>query len=278
MKRAPFLISTILALLGFWGCEPTPSQTSPAAVPSSTSIEEEKFSLPYTLALNSETLQGDTTVHLQKDVFFGLTKSYLAYSLQQTIGQTVAQLSDTVGVEVIFTCSDGYAPSMPLQTVLEHAGFVAYQDLDQTGQAWPDSLAAKFEPYYLVWANEQGPKAGFHWPYGLVSITFAKGEAAFADAIPMNEAVLPGYELFKNNCMKCHAINKVGGVLGPEFNHPRSITEYWSKEDIWAFAKSPQSFRYNSQMPPQAHLKREEFEAMYDYMVQMQQQKLIDPA
>jgi cytochrome c2 len=38
------------------------------------------------------------------------------------------------------------------------------------------------------------------------------------------------YELFKKN-VTCHAINKIGGNMGPELNYPKSVTEYWNKSN-----------------------------------------------
>jgi cytochrome c2 len=74
--------------------------------------------------------------------------------------------------------------------------------------------------------------------------------------------------------MKCHGINKVGGVMGPEFNYPKNITEYWDTEDIWAFVQNPQSFRYSSSMPAQTDLKREGFDEIIAYLEVMKDYKL----
>lgn len=256
--------------LFFFSCQPEGKQVTESETP----VQQIALTLPYTLPLNAQTLRGDTTITLAQDLFFKEEKSYQAFSLRQTLLPWVEQLADTTDLDVIFTCSDGYEPSMPLATVLANEGFLAYQDLDQTGQPWPDSVAEKFAPYYLVWTHLKGPEAGFHWPYGLVSIRFNQHSTEFAAATPTTEAALPGFALFKNNCMKCHSINKVGGELGPEFNYPQNITEYWDKETIWAFVRAPQSFRYNSKMPPQPGLSREDFDAIYAYLIQMKEQKI----
>ncbi|MEL6652723.1 MAG: cytochrome c, partial [Bacteroidota bacterium] len=107
------------------------------------------------------------------------------------------------------------------------------------------------------------------WPYAVTDIRLSKAGEEFLAAMPPDEAHLEGFELFKHTCIKCHTVNKVGGSMGPELNFPRNITEYWQKEDIWAFVQSPQSFRYNSKMPPMANLEREEFELIYGYLSSM---------
>ncbi|MFT4639418.1 MAG: cytochrome c2 [Verrucomicrobiales bacterium] len=63
-----------------------------------------------------------------------------------------------------------------------------------------------------------------------------------------------GFDLFRKNCMVCHAIDGSGGTMGPELHSPRNVTEYWKEEMIPAFVKKPQSFRHNAKMPPMGHL------------------------
>ena len=54
--------------------------------------------------------------------------------------------------------------------------------------------------------------------------------------------------------------------MGPEFNYPTNITTYWNRENIIAFAKNPQSFRYNSKMPAVVKLNDQEFNQIIDYL------------
>ena len=56
--------------------------------------------------------------------------------------------------------------------------------------------------------------------------------------------------------------------MGPEFNFPKSITEYWKKEDIYNFLRNPQSYRYSAKMPA-VKLSREDFEEIYGYLKAM---------
>jgi cytochrome c2 len=60
---------------------------------------------------------------------------------------------------------------------------------------------------------------------------------------------MAGYDLFKNRCQTCHAINKIGGKMGPELNYPKSVTTYWKTEDLKAFIQNPASYRNEVKMP-----------------------------
>lgn len=259
-------IGSCLLYLVVWACSPDDrkeNETADNAQPSE---------YPVLLELNQATLRGDTTITIGNDPFFKSSKRYQAFSLKMTLDTLIRSLKDTADVELTFICKDGYAPSMPLGDVLRNNGFLAYKDLDEhlQGKEWADSLATRFKPFYLVWQEE----AVHVWPYGLYQIRLNKREDEFAAAIPADAKAMAGFAIFKENCMKCHSMNKVGGVLGPELNFPKNITEYWNKEDIWNFARNPQSYRYNSKMPGQPDLKRETFEAIYLYLSQMQKQKL----
>ena len=43
-----------------------------------------------------------------------------------------------------------------------------------------------------------------------------------------------------------------GGKMGPELNVPKNILEYRDREQLAAFIKNPQAFRFGSLMPPTA--------------------------
>jgi mono/diheme cytochrome c family protein len=212
----------------------------------------------------------DTIITIEHDEFFKQKKRYKAYPLAPILKPLLAKVKDTTNLRVTFTCTDGYAPNMNLSKVLSHDAYLAVQDLDQAGgKDWADSLANKFRPYYLVWRDALEGDAGFAWPYGVAEIRIASFFYDFADAFPLhNPSAQKGFQLFQIHCMKCHSINKIGGVMGPEFNYPKSITEYWEKEDIYNFLSNPQSFRYSAKMPA-VKLSREDFEEIYGYLEAM---------
>lgn len=217
----------------------------------------------------------DTIITIEHDEFFKKKKSYKAYPLAPILAPLLAKVKDTTNLRVTFTCTDGYAPNMNLSKVIQNKAFLAVQDLDQAaaGKDWADTLANKFRPYYLVWPGTKEGDASFAWPYGLAEVSIASFFHDFADAFPLhNKAAQKGFTLFQIHCMKCHSVNKIGGVMGPEFNYPKSITEYWKKEDMYNFMRNPQSYRYSAKMPA-VGLSQGEFDEIYSYLREMKDEK-----
>ena len=205
------------------------------------------------------------------DPVFKRTKKYEAISLKPYLEKLITnQQLDTANTEIIFLCKDGYNPSMSLNKVMKNEPYLAIKDLEATdGKNWMDTLQGKWAPFYLVWTNHSKGAKGFTWPYGLAYLQFKTADAAYKLAFPKDESKIAGFELYKTKCMKCHSVNKVGGIMGPEMNIPKNITEYWQIEDIKAFVKNPYGYRYNSKMPPVVGIKDAEIDQIIDYLVYM---------
>ena len=89
-----------------------------------------------------------------------------------------------------------------------------------------------------------------------------------------NSAAVKGFDTFSNHCLPCHSINGDGGNLGPEFNYPKSMTEYWQESDFAAFAKNPKSYRISSAMYPKDYLTDAEFKSIWAYLKDMAGRKV----
>ncbi|MGO4818602.1 c-type cytochrome [Flavobacterium sp. W22_SRS_FP1] len=83
-----------------------------------------------------------------------------------------------------------------------------------------------------------------------------------------------GFALFDKNCISCHAINKIGGSMGPELNYPKSVTEYWDQEQLKKFIKNPASFRNGVKMPTIPNLTEKKIESIVYYLNYMANHKL----
>jgi len=77
-----------------------------------------------------------------------------------------------------------------------------------------------------------------------------------------------GYDIFRGECIACHAINREGGTVGPELNVPQSIVEYRPAEQIKAYIRDPATFRYTS-MPAHPHLSDQQLDALLAYFTAM---------
>jgi cytochrome c2 len=192
------------------------------------------------------------TVNVIYDPYFKSAKTYKGYYITPILDSIIrSNHFDTTNALVIFNCTDGYRPVMNLANVFGNIkGYIAIEDLS-AGQG----TAAKFKPYYLIWDSVKKDEGNFAWPYGLTDIRLISMNAEYKSIYPFKDPQLVnGFNLFRNNCMKCHSVNGIGGSMGPEFNIPKNITEYWKEEDILAFARNPKDYRYNSHMPPMGGL------------------------
>jgi mono/diheme cytochrome c family protein len=275
---------TIILLLFFltlFSCQQNPTQEATVAENTAAANQPEPTATPI-LEVNLEDAAQDgefptsKIVNLSFDPVFKKANKYEAVPLKPFLEKLITtQHLDPTNTEVIFLCKDGYNPSMSLEKVINSSPYLAIKDIDApAGKQWADTLKGLWSPYYLIWENVSKEEKGYTWPYGLKYLQFKAAAEAYKAAMPSDEAQLAGFELYKAKCMKCHSVNKVGGIMGPEMNIPKNITEYWQKEDIIAFVKNPYSYRYNSRMPPVADIKDIELEQIIRYLEYMKGQKI----
>lgn len=160
--------------------------------------------------------------------------------------------------EIMFTCIDGYQPSIPVKKFLDHDAYFAFAN---EGNA-PFTLTYKLRnnkamwpgPLYLVWDNigsKELLEAGVSdMPYQIKSIDL-KVEAPFPNMNPphgSSEQVQRGFEHFRRHCVACHTINGDGGGMAPELNYPVSVVEYIKPDYIKRWILEPRGIRYNTMM------------------------------
>ena len=177
--------------------------------------------------------------------------------------------------QLVFECEDGYNPSMSLAKVFSRKAFLAVSDVDAPkGQDWitivKDGHEKSAAPFYVVYQDVTSKEHEFKWPYNLVRMRLVPVSEEEKAIFPHgDETMVKGYDLFRINCLLCHAINKVGGKMGPELNYPKSITEYWHVEDIKAFIKNPKAYRNDCKMPAVSYLKDQEIDEIVKYLQYM---------
>jgi mono/diheme cytochrome c family protein len=177
------------------------------------------------------------------------------------------------GVYVRFRCKDGYAPIMPLSRALRGEGLIAVRDLGAApGKNW-EPLPANGEPStpapsYLVWVSPPGDIEEYPWPYQIVAIELASSVDVLGAAVA-DDSRKPGFDLFVKHCLKCHAINGIGGTFGPELNSPCSVTQYWNPGFLSRFIADASSIRAGTKMPDFHSMSGKDIQAIIEYLQYM---------
>ena len=228
----------------------------------------------------------ETRITVERDPYYGRRKVFLACPLAQVFalgfGVDPRELGDA---NVFFRALDGYAKPAPAALLAEPGGYVAFADAERAGKAgrddpgWEpiDRRQVDPGPFYLVWTGAgQADSHLYPWPYQLAAIEIAPFEARYPHTPPAGEpADSPawrGFAIFRRECVACHAVNGEGGTVGPELNVPRSIVEYRPEDQLEAFLRDPQSFRYTS-MPANPHLSDADLDVLVAYFRAMSQRK-----
>jgi mono/diheme cytochrome c family protein len=175
-------------------------------------------------------------------------------------------------VYVRFRCKDGYLPIMPLVRAMGGKGLIAIRDANAPqGEDWQPlpgtGTSSTPAPSYLVWLSPPGGPEEYPWPYQMLAIELVSSSDALAGLNP--DGSKPGYELFVTHCLKCHAINGVGGTFGPELNSPCSVTEYWNPRLLSRFIANAGSIRAGTKMPNFDSLREKDVQVIVEYLQSM---------
>ena len=164
--------------------------------------------------------------------------------------------------------------------VMEEGAYVAIEDLDVAGWEPIGPQHANPGPFYLVWSKPEQTNLDSHpRPWELEKIEIAKFDTIYPHTSPgesASPAAQRGYESFRDRCIKCHAINREGGHVGPDLNVPQNVTEYRPEDQIRAYIKNPASFRYGN-MPAHPDIKDDELDALIAYLRAMKDRKHDSP-
>ena len=221
----------------------------------------------------------DTVVTIANDPVYHKEKKYKAVNASFLIKNQIDLTKiDPKNTKIVFECIDGYKPEMPLELFLNANPYLAFEDIDAPkGAKWEpiikDGNEMNAAPFYIVYTGISEKDSRYKWPYNLVKIYLETLNKSTIELYPLKDRKLEtGYTLFKNQCLTCHAINGIGGTMGPELNYPKSVTEYWKENELVDYIVNPASFRNKVKMPTLGITKQQSQEIV-DYLKYMSENK-----
>src|SRR5262249_20581424 len=141
--------------------------------------------------------------------------------------------------EILFTCADGYQPSVPVAKVKDYSAYLAVARKGQPEftmtNRFQNNQKVELGPFYLVWDNISRPalkdEGASDQPYQVVGVDLIEFKDKFPAMAPIlvkgidANAAKRGFLAFRKHCITCHTINGQGGNKGPELNYPVSVVE-----------------------------------------------------
>jgi len=212
------------------------------------------------------------------DPYYQHNKHWKTVSIENLLRKGLGREPDSLASEdFVLRAMDGFAAYMPGKLLLEGGAYVAFADLDVP--EWEPIGPRKDNPgpFYLVWSKPEQQKLETHArPWQLASIELVTFDSQFPHVRPTGsnatESAGRGFQIFRIQCLACHAINREGGQVGPELNVPRNILEYRDPVIVRDFIKNPLAFRYTV-MPSHPDLTRGDLDDLIAYLGAMKNQK-----
>lgn len=163
--------------------------------------------------------------------------------------------------ELLFTCRDGYQPTVPVARVLAHRAWLAFEREGDVGFTIRKHESGRWQrvelgPFYLVWENlgvaELLRDRDYGWPYQLVGIDLIRSADRFPRMAPPEDApaqVSAGFRAFRVHCSRCHSLRGEGGGIGPELADPRHPVGARPAAWLRRWIDDPSQFVATARMP-----------------------------
>ena len=215
------------------------------------------------------------------DPYYNKNKTFLAVPLSPVLKSGFAGL-ELAGQEILLRAKDGYTVPLPADRLLEPGAYLALADRSSAMEEWEPigPQRADPRPFYLFWTGADQRSLETHpRPWQLVAVELLRFEQRFPHVLPTGmpseDRAWRGLRVFADLCIRCHAINREGGRVGPDLNVPQSIVEYRPVEKIRQYIVDPRRFRYGN-MPAHPQLSKDDLDALLAYFFAMKTRK-FDP-
>lgn len=211
------------------------------------------------------------------DPYHQRAKRFAAVPIEAVLRAGFGSLDGLRARSFVLRARDGYTVPIDGARLLEGGAHLAVRDLDEPTWARIGPQRADPSPAYLVWSRASQTDLTTHpRPWQLASIEVARFEDVFPHTFPQGEArdgaAMRGFSIFARECVRCHAINREGGRVGPELNVPQSVVEYRPEAQLRAFIRDPRVFRYSA-MPAHPHLSERDLDGLIAYFHAMRARK-----
>lgn len=203
-----------------------------------------------------------------EDPNYGVRKNFFAIPFAPFLRKHFAPLK---GSRLLLHASDGYSVEVDAALLLSADAFLALGDRAPGEFAPIGERRVNAGPSYLVWkGSKYTDEKRYPRPWNLTVIEKLDTADRYEHTRPeggfgTDELAKRGYELFSDSCIRCHAINREGGRLGPDLNVPQNILAYRPEEQVRAYIRDPKIFRYSS-MPAHPEMSESDLDALVAYL------------
>lgn len=229
------------------------------------------------ISLSELTRQIQTETFTAFDPYYGKTKTYRALPFDKVMKLGFKGMSALDDKEIVLRARDGY--TVPFRPALanEPGSYIAVEDVESPSWDPIGPQKANPGPFYFVWKEPSQQNLETHpRPWQLAQIEIARFEVKFPHTVPTGEPTgslaQKGYDLFRDRCFRCHAVNREGGRVGPDLSLPKNVLEYRTEAEVRAYIKNPLALRYGN-MPPHPDLTDADLDALIGYLSAMKSRK-----